>query len=71
VSNEIDSRIQCNRHFGAHLRKQLERRHALGTHARDTLDRMSDQELVDVYLRNEHQGKTHAARQRAEKKAGE
>lgn len=67
MTHEIDSRIQCNSYFGRHLRKQLESRHASGTHARETLNRMSDQELIDIYFRNEQQGKDHTAKLRAEK----
>jgi hypothetical protein len=34
------------------LRRRLEQRHANGTHARKTLDQLSDKELVETYLRH-------------------
>jgi hypothetical protein len=66
-SHSVDSRAQSNKHFGAHLRKQLERRHPKGTALRETLDNLSDADLVEVFCRNERQGKQHAANLRAEK----
>jgi hypothetical protein len=68
VSEERDGKIQNNRHLAAHLRKQLECRHENGTRARDMLNRLSDEDLVATYLRNEKQGRDHSARRREEKK---
>lgn len=65
MTHSIESRITCNKHVARDLRRGREQRHANGTHARETLDRISDQELVGTFLRHEEQGRGHSARQRA------
>ena len=65
-----ESRIRDNAHFARLLRQRLESRHGNGA-LRETLARMSDQELIDVWLRNEQQGKDHVAKRRAEKEANQ
>ena len=65
MTHSIESRITCNKHVTRDLRRRLERRHASGTHARETLDWISDQELVETFLRHGQQGRAHSARQRA------
>jgi hypothetical protein len=61
-----ESRIRENIHFARLLRQRLESHHGNGA-LREMLARLSDQELVDVWLRNEQQGKDLAAKLRAEK----
>ncbi len=65
-SSEI--RIRENAHFARLLRQRLESRHGNGA-LRETLARMTDAELIDVWLRNEQQSKEHAAKQRAAQEA--
>jgi len=65
-----ESRIRENTHFARLLRKRLESRHGSGA-LRETLTKLTDQELVDVWLRNEQQGREHSAKLRAEKGASE
>jgi hypothetical protein len=67
----IVGRLQCNRHFAAHLRRRPAQRHEKGTALRETLDSLSHAELVEVYFRNDVQGRAHAARRQAEKEAME
>ena len=61
-----EARIRENVHFARLLRQRLESRHGNGA-LREILARLSDQELIDVWLRNEQQGNDHAAQLRAEK----
>jgi hypothetical protein len=68
--NSSEARIKDNKHFASLLRKRLESRHGNGA-LRETLARMSDAELIETYLRNEQQGREHAAKLRAEKGASE
>lgn len=63
----VEGRLQYNKHFASHLRRRLTARHENGTAARETIDRMSDEDLIAVYFRNEQLGKDHAAKRRAEK----
>jgi hypothetical protein len=70
MSNAAEIRIRDNRHFAQMLRKRLESRHGNGA-LRETLALLSDSELVDLWLRNEQQGKDHAAKRRAEKEANQ
>lgn len=63
--HSIESRITCYKHVARDLRPRLEQRHENGAHARETLDRMSDQVLVETFLWHEQQGRHHSARQRA------
>jgi hypothetical protein len=70
MSNAAEIRIRDNRHFAQMLRKRLESRHGNGA-LRETLPLLSDSELVDLWLRNEQQGKDHAAKRRAEKEANQ
>jgi hypothetical protein len=65
MTHSIESRITCNKHSARDLRRRLEQRHANGTHARETPDRISDQELVETFLWHEQQSRAHSARQRA------
>jgi hypothetical protein len=60
-----ETRIRENTHFARLLRQRLESRHGNGA-LREMLARLSDEELIDVWLRNEQQGKEHAAKRRAE-----
>ncbi len=63
---KIESRITANAHFARVLRQRLEGRHPYGA-VRETLARLSDSELIAVYLNNERLGRDHAAKRRAEK----
>ncbi len=65
-----ETRIRDNAHFARLMRQRLESRHGNGA-LREMLARMTDAELVEVYLRNEEQGRNHVARRRAEKAASE
>ena len=65
-----DTRIRENAHFARILRQRLESRHGNGA-LRETLALLSDEELIDAWLRNEQQKKDHAAKRRAEKDATE
>ena len=56
-------RIISNPHFARILRQRLESRHGDGA-LRETLARLTDQELVDAYLKNEQQGRDHIAKTR-------
>lgn len=66
ADSTTETRIRDNKHFASLLRRRLESRHANGA-LREMLVRMSDEELVDVWLRNEQQGRKHSAKLRAEK----
>jgi hypothetical protein len=55
-------RIVDNPHFAGHLRTRLLRRASPA--AREIISQMSDTELVETYLRNEQQGRTHVAKRR-------
>ncbi len=68
MTHSINTRIEGNRHIASDLRRRLEARHAASTATRKMLDRLSDDELVLTFLRHEHQGRDHIAKQRAEKK---
>jgi hypothetical protein len=70
MTASAETRIGDNAHFARLLRQRLESRHGNGA-LRETLAQMSDQELIDSWLRNEQQGKDHAAKRRAEKNATE
>ena len=61
--NNLYRRLQSNKHFARDIRQRLTSRHALGTAMRSTLDAMSDQELVEVWMRHEKQEREHAAKQ--------
>ena len=66
--NAAEARIVSNPHFARILRQRLESRHPHGA-VRDTLARLSDDELIAVYLNNEKLGREHTAKRRAEKEA--
>ncbi len=68
MSTNAKPHIKDNKHFASVLRRRLESHHASDTPLREILARLSDAELVEAYLRNEAQGRAHAAR-RAEKTA--
>jgi hypothetical protein len=70
MSNAAEFRIRDNRHFAQMLRKRLESRHGSGA-LRETLAQLSDSELVDLWLRNEEQGREHSKNMRAKKGARE
>lgn len=61
-----EARIIGNPHFARVLRQRLESRHPHGA-VRETLSRLSDQELITAYLNNEKLGREYAAKRRAEK----
>ncbi len=65
-NQNVETRIKNNPHFASLLRRRLESRHGAGA-LRETLARLSDQELADAYLRHEEQARAHASRRRAEK----
>lgn len=67
MTNTVSNRIESNRHFAGDLRRRLEQRDATGSPLRDTLDSMSDAELLVVYMLNELLGKDYFAKQRAER----
>ena len=64
--NTTETRIRDNKHFASLLRRRLESRHGNGA-LRETLLRMTDAELIEVYLANEKQGREHAAKLRSER----
>jgi hypothetical protein len=64
----VEARIKNNPHFASSLRRRLESRHGAGA-LRETLAQLTDEELVNSYLRHEEQGRAHAAKRRAEKEA--
>jgi hypothetical protein len=66
--NAAEARIVSNPHFARLLRQRLESRHGAGA-LRETLARLTDEELVNQWLRHEEQGRAHASRRRAEKEA--
>jgi hypothetical protein len=68
MSDSVESRIILNPHFARLLRQRLESRHGAGA-LRETLARLTDDELVRLYIRHEEQGRAHASRRRAEKEA--
>jgi len=70
MTNTAEIRIRDNRHFAQMLRKSLESRHGSGA-LRETLAQLTDQELVDAWLRNEQQGREHSEKMRTEKGASE
>jgi hypothetical protein len=65
-SKKAEARIAGNPHFARILRQRLESRHPHGA-VRETLSRLSDSELIAVYLNNEKLGRAHTAKRRAEK----
>jgi hypothetical protein len=67
-NSTTETRIRDNAHFARLLRQRLESRHGNGA-LRETLARLSDQELIDSYLANEARGREHAAKRRAEKES--
>jgi hypothetical protein len=70
MSTENKSRHHDNKFLARDIRRRLAARHPLGTALRETLDSLSDADLIEVYFRNEQQGRAHAARGRAEQEAG-
>jgi hypothetical protein len=67
TDTNVEGRISSNKHFGSHLRNRLLQRASPA--AREILETLSDAQLVEVYLKNEKQGREHAAKRRAEKEA--
>lgn len=67
-NSTTETRIRDNAHFARLLRQRLESRHGNGA-LRETLSRMTDAELIDVWLRNEQQAKDYAAKRRVEKES--
>jgi hypothetical protein len=66
ANDSVETRIKSNPHFASLLRRRLESRHGNGA-VRERLARMSDAELIEVYLNNERQGREHAAQSRIAK----
>ena len=66
--NAAEERIVGNPHFARVLRQRLESRHPHGA-VRETLARLTDDQLIAAYLNNERQGRDHTAKPRAEKEA--
>jgi hypothetical protein len=60
----IESRISGNAHFADHLRSRLLRRACPAV--REILKTLDNSQLIEIYLRNEAQGRAYAAKQRAE-----
>jgi hypothetical protein len=60
-------RVVGNPHFARHLRAKLLRR-ACPT-VREILDTLDDAQLVEMFLRNEQQGRDHLAKTRVKKQA--
>ena len=69
MTNSISTRIGSNKHVAGDLRRRLEARHAASTAIRETLDQLSDNELIETFLKHEQQGRDHV-KQRAEKDGG-
>jgi hypothetical protein len=66
MSTENNSRHHENKFLARDIRRRLAARHPLGTALRETLDSLSDADLIEVYFRNERQGQEHVAKRRAE-----
>jgi len=62
VSPDIKSRSINNPHFARHLRQRLEQRAGKDTAMRQTLDSLTDAELVEQWHRNHKAGLAHAER---------
>jgi len=65
-SENAEARIAGNPHFARLLRQRLESRHPHGA-VRETLARLTDDQLIAAYLTNERLGREHTAKRRAEK----
>jgi len=70
TNSRSETRIRDNKHFASLLRRRLESRHGNGA-LREMLERLTDDELIEGYLRNERQGREHVAKRLAEKGASE
>jgi len=68
ANNSVETRIKSNSHFASTLRRRLESRNGNGA-LHETLARISDAELIEIYLNNERQGREYSATLRAEKGA--
>ena len=60
-------RIQSNKRLATDIRRRMEQRHLRGTVTRETFDRLSDVELIQMYLRYKQQRTDLGAKRRAEK----
>jgi hypothetical protein len=61
-----ESRIKSNPHFASLLRQRLLARNGNGA-IRETLEQLSDEELISVWLQNEQQGREYHAKRQARK----
>jgi hypothetical protein len=59
-----ESRIKSNPHFASLLRQRLLARNGNGA-IRETLEKLSDEELISVWLQNEQQGREYHAKHQA------
>ncbi len=66
ANDNVEARIVSNPHFARLLRQRLESRHGAGA-LRETLAGLTDDELVRLYIRHEHQGRDHATKRRVQK----
>jgi hypothetical protein len=69
MSTESNSRHHDNKFLARDIRRRLAARHPVGTALRETLDGLSDADLIEVYFRNERLGQEHVAKRRAEHEA--
>jgi hypothetical protein len=65
MTENTNHRPHGNRHLASDLRRRLRDRHRIGTAAREILDGLSDEDLLETHRRHEQQGRDHAARKRA------
>jgi hypothetical protein len=70
AKSTTETRIRDNKHFANMWRQRLKSRHGNGV-VREMLERFTDDELIERYLRNERQGREHVAKRLAEKGASE
>jgi hypothetical protein len=65
-----ETRIRDNKHFASLLRQRLKSGHGNGA-LREMLARLTNDELIEGYLRNERHGREHVAKRLAGKGASE
>jgi hypothetical protein len=68
MAHSKSSPLNCNVHVVRDLRRKLENRHSPNTATREILDRLSDDELLKIFLKNERMGRAHAEKLRVQKK---
>ena len=64
MTSASESRIKSNPHFANLLRQRLLAHNGNGA-IRETLEKLSDEELIAVWLQNEQQGREYHAKRQA------